>query len=105
MEFKFIKASKARKLHNLYEYGVAGNPFDELRNNISGGIRQKAQIGGTSYIINLDDELSCAGIFVDSRTGQRDFLHYIIEDIESAGFFVDAEAREDEGPVYLRICW
>lgn len=105
MEFKFIKASKARKLHNLYEYGVAGNPFDELRNNISSGIRQKAQIGGTSYIINLDDELSCAGIFVNNKTGQERVLRYIIKDIESAGFFVDAEAHEDGYPVYLRICW
>lgn len=105
MEFKFIKASKARKLHDLYKDAVEGNPFDELKNNISSGIRQKAQIVGTSYIINLDYEMSCAGIFVDGHTGQEKILRYIVEDIESAGFFVEASAREDEDLVYLRISW
>ena len=105
MEFKFIKASKAWKLHDLYKDAVEGNPFDELKNSISSGIRQEAQVGSTSYTVDLDYEMSCAGIFVDNKTGQEEIFRYIMEDIESAGFFVDAEAREDGGPVYLRIYW
>ena len=105
MEFKFIKASKARKLHDLYKDAVEGNPFDELKNSISSGIRQEAQVGSTSYTVDLDYEMSCAGIFVDNKTGQGRVLRHIIEDIESAGFFVDAEARQDGGSVYLRISW